>query len=354
MAEEKKKLAEEGLKQVSLEELKPVLKLEFEDNTSPSGTIVLIGTFRFDAYDKNNTSVYSEIINVMGQKKWDDSELDYWPWFSKVDSHGNLVEMHENTREIMEQENEMAHNAGIDYWVFLKGLDEQYRRYQESSNKNLMRFGWVCNGIFDSDIWKKEKSELIASMKDARYVKVLTERPLLYVISYKTDGAAVHINDFRSAVQEAGLPNPYIVAVYKFNLGEDAHSVYWPKEGCTAEGQSYKDFIKNVSAHWSAMEGEIVPWTPMNTDARPYAERPPSWWKNPPYIWTHPPTPEEFAEMVQKGVDFVKVNPQKCPAHTIIIKEWNGPEESGLVLPGRHHGANKLNGLKKVNKSVLT
>ncbi len=55
----------------------------------------------------------------------------------------------------------------------------------------------------------------------------------------------------------------------------------------------------------------------------------------------------------RKGVDFVKANPKKCPANTVIIKEWNGPEESGLVMPARHHGADKLNGLMNVNETVM-
>jgi hypothetical protein len=319
---------------------------------------VLIGTTRWDALAKNRTpgSVYLTVIYTMGQKKWDDPALDYWPWFTEVDSQGNLVEMNENTLAIMEQENEYAHNAGIDYWAFLRyrdldtdsgcgWLNEQYYRYQESSNKSMMKFCWILSHSFMS--WAVEKPRIINAMRDSLWVKVLGDRPLIYIYD-GADGYA--ISDLRSAAQSAGLGNPYVVAVQQYGIGEDATSVYWPGNGW-AQGGLYTDFINLVSANWASTNGSIVPWTPMNTDSRPYAERPPPWWPSPPYFWTVPPTPSEFAEMVQRGVDFVKANPGKCPANTVIIKEWNGPEESGLVMPGRHHGAAKLNGLMTVDKN---
>ncbi len=321
---------------------------------------VLIGVTRWDAYAKNTTpgSVYLQVLNTLGQPKWDGPSLDYWPWFTKVDANGYLVEMNENSVEIMEQENEYAHNAGIDYWAFLRyrdldidstcgWLNEQYYRYQESANKSLVKFCWILSHSFFS--WDIEKHNIVKAMQDPLYVKVLGNRPLLYIYS---DATPQRIDELRRLAVQAGMANPYIVGFSQRHIGEDASSVYWPTFGCTETGQSYKDFIEKVSASWASTGGEIVPWTPMNTDARPYAERPPAWWPKPPHIWTKPPTPEEFSEMVQKGVEFVRANPAKCPAQTVIIKEWNGPEESGLVMPGRHHGPRRLYGLKNVDKTL--
>ena len=323
---------------------------------------VLIGTTRWDAYAKNREpgSIYMTVIYTMGQKKWDDPALDYWPWFTEVDADGNLVDMNENTVAIMEQENDYAHNAGIDYWAFLRyndfeddprhgWMNEQYYRYQESANKSLMKFCWILSHSFSN--WEKEKPKIINAMKDSQWVKVLGNRPLIYFYDDVTPVTSATVNDLRSSAQSAGLGNPYVVKFRTGGIGEDASAVYFTDAG-TEEGLPYASFIHDISNRWPTQgsNGPFVPNTPMNDDNRVWGERSPPWGGGGPY-WVVPPTPSEFAEMVQKGVDFVKANPKKCPANTVIIKEWNGPEESGLVMPARHHGADKLNGLMNVNKN---
>lgn len=321
---------------------------------------VSIGMMRWDVWsgDMTANSSYVQAINIMSDPKWE--ELGYWAWFAEKDEQGKLIAMVENDTRIMEHENDVAGEAGIDYWAFLKytdidqnyecGLGETFQRYLETSNKHKVKFSFILDARNnDTDIFARNVSYL----RDAHYFTVLDSRPLVYVYPHGIENLEAFIDTLRASSVRLGRENPYIVLYDKDGFGEDANSIYSPGVFWGAHGAPYASFIEACKERWATSTGCYVPNAAHQWDCRPYYETPPSWWAAPDDCWYQTPTGEEYTQMLQSGVDFVLNNPDKCPAMTICSKEFNGPTEGGSVWPSTTKGTTYLDAIKRVNKSAV-
>lgn len=344
-------------------------KTAFAENpASLTPNKVSIGVMRYDS--KNPESLgqgYVASLNALSHKKWGD--MGYWPFFAEVDSNGNLIALDENRLAVMEQENQYAYEAGVDYWSFLHNPDieidpvngiysAQFHRYLASSNKNLVKFTFILNTHTFATAGALDNA--LSYMTDPQYFTVLDGRPLVYIYNntFNTD-LSVTIPYIRNYLQEElELPNPYIVLYNESGYGEDAYAYYGPAHHAPLMGAPYSSLISAVGSEWSAQAGahaNYVPNAPHNWDNRPWYETPPPWgeaYGNPNY-WSLPPSPDEYRQMLQSGVNFVLNNPDKHPAMTITTKEWNGQEEGGNIVPSLKYGAMYIDAMKLVNKSSV-
>lgn len=322
---------------------------------------VSIGVLRYDTKISNGDTNPS--FQALKDEVW--GSLGYWPFYAKVDDQGNLLEMHEDAPGVIEQENQFASDAGIDYWIFCDFNsapmeDVVFHNYLISSNKNLVKY---CKFLMWEGI--RNIHFILDHMTDTHWMTVLDNRPLIYLYGGSIKNPEATITEIRNYTADIlGLPNPYIVLFNKQGFGEDCNSEYAPGAwDSNLVGTPYCRLIQSVKKQWTTHASgskEYIPNAPYNWDPRPWRATPAPWVLNPttgmpmlPGYWTVPPTGEEYRQMLQSGVNYVLDNAEKCPAMTIISKEWNGQEEGGNICPSLRYGPEACNGIKLVDKSHI-
>jgi hypothetical protein len=256
----------------------------------------------------------------------------------------------------------------LDYWAFLKyppgsvGLENGWDLYQSSSIKTDIDWCWIVdNARFGSTgNYSAIVAELTAHMQQSNYMKVLTNRPLMYILWYDQyldslwGGNPLNfkacLDAIRASVQGAGLGNPYIVlqryiaastATLSTTLGTDAISSYVSPIDGTFD-QSYATFDTKTRANWAtyaATGAKIVPiamigWNqaPRIKIVNPYVSS-----YNKPYFALRTdvevPTLAEITTHIDAAFDYVAAHPTPCQAGTILAYAWNEHDEGGWIAP---------------------
>jgi hypothetical protein len=329
----------------------------------PSATT--IGVYRWDAYHGGTGNVYLTVKKCLTP-----SEYHYkLPFFGLVNSDGTVDADDTDVQEKMDQEIAYAKYGGVDYWAFLRYVDginpvmnplnEPYSMYQSSPKKEDVKFCWILShGLQDQNqsYWADEKVKTVNAMKDSQWIRVLENRPLLYVLwDAAGSNLSSRLNEIRTLVQSEGMTNPYIVGI-GISTGCDARTEWTPSGGKGDAWYNYKNAVVGMNNGLLAASNKTVLVAHVNWDSRPYHDNPPSWWANPPNSWYQMPTSSEYRDLVQDAVNKSQQNATKCEANTIFVYAWNEFTEGGIMCPTRRVDGtidtSVLKGLSEVKKTL--
>ena len=318
----------------------------------------LLGAIRWDAWTGS-----ANVVGAQVEKTLSPNIYHYRVPFFGVEVNASSVTIDGTKQQIMDQEIEYAHHAGLSYWAFLwyppaTGLDQARKLYYTSAKKNLMDY---CL-IVESDRFNTEVSldQIAAEFKDPSYVKVMGKRPLLYLLGYKAIKAA-DIDALRSKSVAAGTGNPYIVEM-RFDsnyavldkLHLDAFSMY-----CTPSIKGGAPYAKLAAAdvdQWNSVgigqARKIVPHVTSGWDKRTRYDNRVTWDYSPSYkdMWVVMPTPVELSNHVKDAMDWVTGHRNIAEANTVLIYAWNEHDEGGFLCPtlSKYQGTARIDAIRKM------
>jgi hypothetical protein len=337
---------------------------------------------------------------VVGAIRWDGwNEWDVWqrafdppqwryrlPFFASVGPDGK-ARMREDSQEVIDKEIAYAKAGGLDYWAFdwfhPDGWPPNSERMAKClqlylSSKHKMDINYCLIILGGPHLGPKEELStktldyLVLRFRDSNYQKVMGNRPLVYffeiadVVKYmgSIESAREWLRSLRQKTIAAGLGSPYYV-VMTFCPPEGAQQVNML--GCDALGSysafapendnkeyPYATLTERNLKFWrdcKATGKQVVPTVNTGWDYRP-AKRP----EYPELIqsrnmnadWIHAATPRQIADHLRTGVRWVKLNPDACPANTLLIYAWNELGEGGWLVPTLQEGTARLDAISKV------
>jgi hypothetical protein len=308
---------------------------------------VLVGAIRWDAW--NGGEVTRQVERTLGPEKYH-SRL---PWFSEVINDSTVV-IDGSPQEVMDKEIVFASEAGIDYWAFLlypesESMSEALQQYLNSNLRQKINFCLILHNAFNvsDEQWPKERDRAVALLGEPGYQTVLDGRPLVFAFmsSYKGKYPTERFTDFLQSTRDKNI-DPYCVFMgwnptndYKiaFPRGFEAVSAY----ACSSADTTYAQLCQRVEdSHWQNAATGKVPYIPLITtgwEKNPRKDNPVSWEVEANYhqqnIFPSLATPDEIALHLDRGLNFIKENPEICVANTVIIYAWNEYDEGGWLSP---------------------
>ena len=326
----------------------------------------IVGAIRWDAW--TGGGVTEQVERTLGPKKYHNR----LPWFAKVVGDSK-VRIDGSPQAVMESEIELAAASGIDYWAFLiynegYGMSDALKQYLRSPRRSKIRFCMILHNTLNASAkdWPKERDRAVALLKRPEYVRVMGDRPLVYVFC----GGGFPFERFKEFLDAAGAQrlNPYSVYMgwnpqadwpTVKGKGFDAVSAY----AYAGDMPKYTDLAKAVETwYWKRAAKAKVPYVPMVTagwDKTPRKDNPVSWEKkgqgyHKQKVFPSRATPEEIAAHLKRSLEFVDQRPDICEARAVVIYAWNEYDEGGWIAPTR--GANgrpdksRLDAIKKILK----
>ena len=302
----------------------------------------MVGAIRWDVWLGDSARNSKDIIESMKPEKYHYR----LPWYADI-SNGNFT-IDSGSQEIMDKQIQFAKQAGIDYFAFDyyperpgdNDLSVSRSLYQSSKYKNAVNWCALLCYFYN---FEEDVPKLIEQFKEENYQKVLNGRPLLYFF-YVTREHLNFITKLRELTAQAGVPDPYIVALSTSasavadlkELKMDAFSQYFTYG---ENGIAYKDYAANESKGWERYKEtgtQVIPWVSTSWDKRPMADHVPSWeTSNPasPHMYSEQGTPEQIAEQLGKAIDWCETNKETTVANAILIYAWNEFAEGGWIEP---------------------
>jgi len=265
------------------------------------------------------------------------------PFYAKVVGE-NQVEARANTQAIMDQEITYASNAQLDYWAFLtynpkSPMSLGLQLYLSSPLKAKVKFSVICHHIRETP---EEIERLVGYMKDPQYIRVLGDRPLVYV--FQCNAPRAFFDALTKAMGEAGLKRPYLVNMgnTKDGIGFDAVS-------------SYVGTDRNAWNKSKKQGRKVVPSVSGEDDRRPRVENPVPWeggGAGKP-VQGGPRIPAEkaaanIAAKVGSALEWNRNNPETGEANAVIIYAWNEFDEGGWICPTLSEGTDRLDAIHRV------
>lgn len=260
-----------------------------------------------------------------------------------------------DTQATFDNEINVAANNGVDYFAYLRygpispELDRGYNYHMASSIKGRMKFCWMvqANRMGSTGSFSTQVAELVTVMQDSQYMKVLTNRPLVYMFVGTTDLAnfwggsdsnfAAMIASVRTNAASAGLGDPYFVDVGPGAYSSNAAITAWGMNAVSdyntapisALNQAYALLDQQTQAYWLAhfKADTMVPNTMVGWDPRPRKIQQNATITS----WYQTPTLGEFTAHLQAARNFIRNNPAKCPAQTVLTYAWNEFTEGGVM-----------------------
>jgi hypothetical protein len=305
-----------------------------------------VGAIRWDAW--SGGSVTEQVERTLSPER----HRFRLPWFATVDAQGR-ARIDASASGVMEQEIAYAKSAGLDYWAFLTyaeddAMSSALARYLRSPRRAELGFCLILHqslGVPENR-WPRERERIVRLLREPGYQQA-AGRPLVFTFDLRLEETAPRrrFDELRGALAQAGL-DPYFTAMGWYPptdhkkhapLGFAAVSAY----AQPGEQPVFVDYVAGFEQHaWAAAKKARVPYIPLVTtgwDKRPRQDHPVSWEPNPAYARqkTFPATatPAEIAAHLRRALDFVKANPDICPAGTIIAYAWNEHDEGGWLCP---------------------
>lgn len=299
------------------------------------------------------------------------------PFFAK-EIGDDTINIEAATKEIMDQEIEYAHSAGIDYFAFNYYADYGdtangsygYNLFKKSNsaNKTYMKFCYIVEETsvtnsdgssqftFNSNFLK----QICTDMGRDDYQKVLNGRPLFYYFSYPllTFQKAKAINETYQIINP-GKPLPYLVNMREVG-GEEAklsqssetaqaHSqyVYNGNDGLSEANGNYEKMAESDWRGWNRYKNagaKLIPTLSTGWDTNPIFDAKNKSW----YIWSNNKSEiraskNQIKTHLQATIDFIIQNPTICEANTFLCYAWNEHAEGGYICPTLMSGSNSIN-----------
>jgi hypothetical protein len=303
---------------------------------------------------------------------------DRLPFFAKVDSVGNVVELNGNNQEVVDQENIYASDAGLDYFAYCLYDRRSYDQRSSEHNKfnygkdlylksraNKPNFAVIIQGqhFGGKPRWDGFCNQLVEMFGEDKYQKVLGDRPLMYLYYVNEfnenfqseDQAKAAIYRLREKSVKAGLGNPYIAAqnasAELVHLGFDAFSFYTANGGGAFGEAPFSALVQANIDYWEELKSQgrqIVPLLNLGWDPRPRLKNP-ELSKFYPGPWYTKPTTQEIMTHTQRLLTFIRENAKLCQAQTGIIYSWNELAEGGSsLIPTLKEGTARIDAVREV------
>jgi len=336
----------------------------------------VVGAIRWDAWHGPDSEVGLTVEKTLSPRHYHHR----LPFYAKVVGESS-IEVRGNTQEIMDQEIEFAHQAGLGYWAFVvypeeHALSDGLKLYLSSEKKHKIRFclnlqgGWEGRGGMDA--WTERLTRYVKLFLEPTYQTVLDNRPLVYL--YTVEGlvgpgcfetwkeARIAFDRLRTACVKAELGDPYIVAQgwspetlkdQTLQLGWNAMGAYASSAG--DEAAPYERLVAHTEKMWDVFRETGVPVVPLVTagwDMRPRVETPVPWVKGGSILkYYEAPRPDELRDHVRRAMDWCLQHPGVVEARSILIYAWNEFDEGGWICPTHHEGSARLDAIAQVLRS---
>ncbi|MFA0741502.1 MAG: hypothetical protein DFNUSKGM_001613 [Candidatus Fervidibacter sacchari] len=331
----------------------------FSAQEAAQPSLPLVGAIRWDAWHGELSEVGKAVEKTLSPPKYHFR----LPWFAKIHPDGKVTIRGESL-EVLEQEIAYARQAGLDYWAFVTYPEDHplslpllhFIKLPTERRKGL-RF---CNIVEWARFggpqhFRRWVERLVRYFRDPSYVRVLNERPLLYLLTSEesikwvlnqwgsVEAFKEVVDSLRREAKLAGLNDPYLVVMHfspergdeiRRKIGADALSSYAVAGWTSPEGAPFSKALYAMKWVWNEMakRAPTVPIVSFGWDPRPRIDNPVPWHK-PKLLFYQTFTPDECAQALKEALDFVAANPQACPANTVIIYAWNEFDEGGWLCP---------------------
>lgn len=318
----------------------------------------LIGAIRWDAWFTNGPGASDEI--ALTPTQWHDR----LPFYATVATISGEVQIRLDNQSQMDQEITYAKAGGIDYWAFdyygnSSPISGALQKYLASPNKSDIKYSLIIlNQAISAGDWP---NSAISHFQDPQYVKVLGNRPLVYMFDIGGINKS-KIDAFRDATTTAGLPNPYIVYMtWNVNdgitnqLGFDAVSAYALAPTGPAESvQPYSNLASVNQQFWNngkSLGLKVVPLVSTGWDPRPRYAYPPPWGAGNQTALAVG-SPQEIVSNLQSAWGWVISNPITAETNTIIMYAWNEFAEGGWLDPLLDTGSARLDAINQFKETA--
>ena len=283
----------------------------------------LVGAIRWDGWGING-EVGKGSERVLGLAKYQHRA----PFFV-AEAGTDSIRFKPYSQEIMDTEIDYAVHAGIDYWAFCwypPGNGLEVARNLFLSSKRQQRPKWcVILGTFSFDMGR-DAPWLAAEFAKPEYQKVLDGRPLVYLFQPMPRADLSTLREL--SLQSCGK-SPYVAM-----MGWTATSAAQACEAAGAdaitryaggEGGSWEDYAKVK---------ELIPNVGIGWDPTPFRDTPTTFY--PPVAkdfvgWSA--TPKQVVAGMEAAFGWIRANPTKAPANTLLIYAWNEHAEGGWLCP---------------------
>ena len=233
-----------------------------------------------------------------------------------------LVVADDNSQEKMDQQIAYAKSAHIDYFAYLDNSNNETSvvdLFRSSKNRGGIGYCVIVQRM-NTDNWDARIKKYVQYFQDKDYVKVLGNRPLLYVFTPEKCTKA-DIDLLRKKSQDAGCGDPYVI-------------------GMTFSNEDYRNFCDAGSCYLSQKPGVTlqyagtkctVPLVCFGANEGPRVDNPSPWGNG------SAASPElsgdALKSYINQGLQWCVDNKNTAtPAQTILINAWNEHCESAACI----------------------
>ena len=283
----------------------------------------LVGAIRWDGWAIDG-DVGKGAEKVLGLAKH-----QYRAPFFVSEAGADSIRFKPYSQDIMDMEIDYAVHAGIDYWAFCwypPGCGLEVARNLFLSSKKQLRPKWcVILGTMTFDMGR-DAPWLAAEFAKPGYQKVLDGRPLVYVF---TPMPSADLSTLRELSLKSCGKNPYVAM-----MGWTAASA---AQACEAVGADA--ITRYAGGEWGSWEDyakvtELIPNVGIGWDPTPFRDTPMPWY--PPVAKDFvgsTATPKQIVAGMEAAFGWIRANPTKVPANTLLIYAWNEHAEGGWLCP---------------------
>ena len=306
-----------------------------------------IGAVNWDCSVPSDTFFGKATTHTLGPAKW----RDRTPYYADILGEDN-IEHHNRSLEEYEVEMRYAIDAGIDYFAYcwydltpppgdktpcaghLQEITRARRLHVQSALRDKLSLCAILVTIHpNSDECLRD---LAAEMKNPWYEKV-DGRPLVYMFS----SSRMVAPRLRAICREAGVPDPYVVAMISDPPNKCAASfenadALCAYAGCTADTPTGGEFAA-AAVVFNAVRATaglpIIPQFSTGWNPTPRIERPNPWAHYPVRDYAPPLSREEMLDEATMLRRWIERHPGECPTGHVMVFAWNEFEEGGWICP---------------------
>ena len=324
----------------------------------------VVGAIRWDAWQHPTL----DTVRVAVQTDLGPATYHWRAPFFSIETGANALTI-SGDQAAMDAEIAYAVEAGLNYWAFVwysanhvNGMQNGWQLFQSSTHKTDINWCLYYAGtvVFHDEI-TNNLTDNVGYMSQANYQKVLTNRPLVYVLDDGSSRAtlAADITALRAAVVTAGLGTPYIgwgqnvlnaseLATYGFDAA--THYAVGGAVGTPTPYRLLDAIARNAWADAGALAIDVIPLGMLGWDRRPRVENPVPW-QAPTgtlaqyYYYEYSDDPAVHLDAM---LAWMRANSARVPANVAIIYAWNEHDEGGWACPTLIPGT-----LGQINRSQI-
>ena len=335
---------------------------QFIDQLARSSSIArqLVGAIRWDAwYDPADGNVARAVERSLGPHEYHSR----MPFFGQETGYDS-VRINGKSQSVIDKEISYSRISGIDYWAFCSyphgnSMNNALDLYLNSKFREDIGFCLISTLDSNLPYYISGRERLIALIAEPGYVKVLNDRPLLYLFSAPDDqidreGGIVNVANWvqaiRSGVRLQGSGDPYIV-ILDANIARAAELCrilnldgisQYATTGGPLGGAPYSTLVKHTEDVWDEMAStglQVVPNIMTGWDTRPRQQNPVPWdhQRVPEKKENHfyqQARPEEIAGHISDALSWISKHPDVAVAETALVYAWNECDEGfGALVP---------------------